>query len=548
MKLYEMFLFEGKEDFLEKQYGAQLSQVLSRNDIQKTPLEVIQQLKDADPTGGKYLEWIVKQFCKETFILEDIPMIRMDLESFNSFKNRLQKKDINLYDTIFDLREKLDLLRNDVSELYSDQEQGKLIQSLVNNGDLKIIFNNGRIRIFRLDSFTGSEVLSRGTKWCTQDERLYDSYSERGHLYVIYIGTNKFQFHFESSQFMKTNDQQIQNGDINEKDTQLLKKVFSEIDQSYIERMPFVFLTIDELLLRYHNIKNNKHISRDLITTIINTKDSKITTFLKEEESFLIELLAHEIRLRDIYLTKFNFQFLRTLLLHGVNIGVLKFTDVDAIADFITDFDIEQWPLFNMFYSIIRDPRLLKQCNSPKGEKCNRILINHVNKLGVQTQFLKRVLFDNEKDLTNIPLLWITGLDNLEKHLEFFKMSKSIKTRKTANKILSIISNSQPISLSTNDKKAQAANNPEYIKYAKREDMTHDYIMKAIKLNPLNLKYVPDDMVTEDMLFAFIRYSDGLHKLKNLPDSKVSKDFTDFLISQGYNIIKRLYPQRYPRV
>ena len=127
-------------------------------------------------------------------------------------------------------------------------------------------------------------------------------------------------------------------------------------------------------------------------------------------------------------------------------------------------------------------------------------------------------------------------------------MSKSIKTRKTANKISSIISNSQPVSLSTNDKKAQAANNPEYIKYAKREDMTHDYIMKAIKLNPLNLKYVPDDMVTEDMLFAFIRYSDGLHKLKNLPDSKVSKDFTDFLISQGYNIIKRLYPQRYPRV
>ena len=69
-------------------------------------------------------------------------------------------------------------------------------------------------------TYEASCKLGRGTNWCTattSSSSYYDQYSENGNLYVVFVkdgheeatGDSKYQFHFESGQFMDSADKAI---------------------------------------------------------------------------------------------------------------------------------------------------------------------------------------------------------------------------------------------------------------------------------------------------------------------------------------------------
>ena len=53
-----------------------------------------------------------------------------------------------------------------------------------------------------------ARLYGSGTKWCTaaRNNNIFDSYNNRGRLYIILAGDRKFQLHYQSDQFMDERD------------------------------------------------------------------------------------------------------------------------------------------------------------------------------------------------------------------------------------------------------------------------------------------------------------------------------------------------------
>lgn len=559
MKLYEIILLEAKEDYLANQYKKGLMRKIQENNLNYTPLDLVNRLREADPTGIKYLEWITKQFCNDNFMLEDLLTVREDLIAFEDFKARLPKKDINQYITIFELREHLARLQTDVRELMGDENTGQHIQNLISNGDLKIFFNNGRIRIFTLETYEGSKALSKGTRWCTSAEHMFDNYKKQGSLYVVFVGTEKYQFHFETSQFMTVNDQAIQSGQISEKDTLTIRQLFISKGIMTKENSPFFLKSIEDIIAYWTKLKqerrfifnnvsmfnadNGRHADISCILAIINTSDKRLFHILNTDNILLKNIIGDNPNAfrKNIKLTKYNLKTIIELISdEQVVLHTLICHNQLLLSQLIIGSDKTIQNIFLYLNTIFETQPLMNYCTENQDCELNKSLIDAINKLSIKDQRHVVKQYFLTRTYKKIPIHWISHIDDIQSILNFFMVSKTSIYAKRAGYYNSKINNE----LATNEKEL-AASDPKYIKYAKREDLTNDYILKAIKINPLNLKYVPDDMVDDDMLYMFLRYTDSINSLKKLPDSKVSKDFTDQLIKQGYKVIALMYPDRY---
>jgi hypothetical protein len=196
--------------------------------------------------AGKYVNWLIKNFLtpqtesnpddynynsevrtmKDRF-LEDLYKVTDDLKKFERFKNRLpeDKRDINkmtpneLYQAVKDF---------DLTLATTTKSERKTAQ--VHPG-AKIIFDGNNWRVVQISDKTalGKEAAcfyggnQKETRWCTSAPGLqwFEKYIKDGPLYVIYDPKNpkispetglpveRYQFHFESNQFMDKDDGRI---------------------------------------------------------------------------------------------------------------------------------------------------------------------------------------------------------------------------------------------------------------------------------------------------------------------------------------------------
>ena len=81
--------------------------------------------------------------------------------------------------------------------------------------DAEMVYENNDWEIWIPETYEASCALGSGTHWCTatgNTRGYYDDYIEQGPLYVIISKKDpheKYQFHFESRQFMDKNDREI---------------------------------------------------------------------------------------------------------------------------------------------------------------------------------------------------------------------------------------------------------------------------------------------------------------------------------------------------
>ena len=64
----------------------------------------------------------------------------------------------------------------------------------------------------RTDLYGVSCELGSGSEWCTStgnSRNYFDDYISNDDLYIFIKGNEKYQFHYESNQFMDKNDQSI---------------------------------------------------------------------------------------------------------------------------------------------------------------------------------------------------------------------------------------------------------------------------------------------------------------------------------------------------
>jgi len=101
-----------------------------------------------------------------------------------------------------------DLVITETPTLSNNAKDRARIQALEANGEIEVLLRTKEATIKIPHTHKASCVLGRGTKWCPteKDPSAFEQYSAAGNLYVIAIGGEKFQFHFEEGQFMDALD------------------------------------------------------------------------------------------------------------------------------------------------------------------------------------------------------------------------------------------------------------------------------------------------------------------------------------------------------
>ena len=205
-KQYIDLLQEDRKEFLEKKYKDISSKWEAHNHpSHRTPERIIWYWTHADPTPNhKYLDWILRQYSKHDFRQEDGTRVNMTLIKFERLKSRIPQKDINQYHHLSDLIDAID----EVDGIKQEE-----LKNISHEGADKIFDDDG-VTVYRIDTVAAARFYGDDTEWCTKAKDVFERYSRRGPLYVVFCkdlkgNLAKYLFHFQTKQFMDVKDRKV---------------------------------------------------------------------------------------------------------------------------------------------------------------------------------------------------------------------------------------------------------------------------------------------------------------------------------------------------
>ena len=152
---------------------------------------------------GRYGVWIGNMYINGSIKPGDIPELKAALATYN--KNKSQLPQINDCKSLSELIEWVKDLSDDFKPVRKQSNAKETLEKAYEDDEWIVYVPHSHAAARR-----GGE----GTHWCTASENdyYYNCYSKQGPLYINIRKSDgaKFQFHFESSQFMDANDGPIQ--------------------------------------------------------------------------------------------------------------------------------------------------------------------------------------------------------------------------------------------------------------------------------------------------------------------------------------------------
>jgi len=212
-------------------------------------------LEQYDPSPrNKYVNWMIINYLKNNIKrLEDIPSrigpalkIYMGLSNKNKLKP--EHKDIN---KITDIEDVVDEYKEiDVTS------KSELKDKYLKLGEAELIYDDPEWKIIVPKTEEASCHYGINTRWCTaaKENNLFDKYNKKGPLYIILQkSTNtRWQFQFESSQYMDEKDNEINIFDFFKSH----KKIFGIFKKlGYVDYKPNQW----KISNTYYNDKGNIH-------------------------------------------------------------------------------------------------------------------------------------------------------------------------------------------------------------------------------------------------------------------------------------------------
>ena len=300
-------------------------------------------LVEIDPTyqgggeQGSYTHWVLRQFLNDPKVLtEDSEKIQEHLTIFDKIKNRLNKKDINQYGSDADLFEV-------VSPYMEEDLTSKRQLNREKSQDYETIYQDPSWTIYSPNTWEASVKLGRKSNWCTaadseEGEEYFHYYNNQGPLFILInhdYDDEKYQFHFESGQYVDINDREID-----------LEQFFNEeassgVAEWYIDmaNIDIYDVNIEESISGivneyYLEADLSKQISKDFLYEIFD----KGVNFLKQIdfENLMVQLGFS----KNDYVNAENFNYQL-----AYNILVDKFeTNFNAINDHLGYLDIFLYP------------------------------------------------------------------------------------------------------------------------------------------------------------------------------------------------------------
>lgn len=165
---------------------------------------------------GTYGKWILNLYKQNKLKEEDFYKVTEYLTEFEENKKWFNNKDIGQFKTLPDL---YDALKNVVVGELSKNQKDKQFKKEIKKSDLnaEVVYEDEEWIVYVPNDYETSCKLSSNTEWCTGisskgDDYYYNMYSNQGPLYILHNkkdGNDKYQFHFESSQFMDASDRPI---------------------------------------------------------------------------------------------------------------------------------------------------------------------------------------------------------------------------------------------------------------------------------------------------------------------------------------------------
>lgn len=185
---------------------------------------------------GTYGKWLLSLFNSGKLTNEG--HVNDLLKRFESVKNNLKQRDIMRYKS---LEEVDDMLNNEDSyKDLSKRQELRQVQKAVHKTDVNKeaskVFEDSKWEVWVPHTYKASCKLGRGTTWCTastESDYYYNRYKQRygGEYYILINKQNpeeKYQFHFESNQFMDADDSPVDVGHVIG-DDEKLKQFFYEL-------------------------------------------------------------------------------------------------------------------------------------------------------------------------------------------------------------------------------------------------------------------------------------------------------------------------------
>lgn len=180
------------------------------------PKEEFESIITSDPTYdsnspskmGKYSKWLLKLYKQGKLKIEDLYKYRESLQAFHTYRNQLSKKDIMAYGDGNQLYDAVKQFIENPNQATSHSDAIRRIKQ-----DVDKVYEDDEWLILIPKTEEAAKYYGKGTRWCTAANynNMFKYYNQDGPLYInIDKDTNeKYQFHFESEQFMDSSDAPI---------------------------------------------------------------------------------------------------------------------------------------------------------------------------------------------------------------------------------------------------------------------------------------------------------------------------------------------------
>lgn len=221
--------------------------------FQDVPSEVIDKIIEIDPTKKKsYSQWLLGKYKDESELIDKCLKNGKIEKLFDYYKNHneIQIKDcpsvkygienyVQEEDTVLD--------KSSEPETYI-KNQNRYVDSELAN-DFDIVFNKDNWLIAVPHTYEAAGKLGENTRWCTTgcygDDRYYENYLRQGGEYYVNFDLSRheklkdkeypykrYQFHFESNQFMDSHDDPVNEDACGIPQSAI--DFYQEIDEDYV--------------------------------------------------------------------------------------------------------------------------------------------------------------------------------------------------------------------------------------------------------------------------------------------------------------------------
>lgn len=310
------------------------------NDIYQKIIKLDPTYNESNDEFGKYTKWVIKMWKGRLLKEEDFYKIEDYLDIYHTYRNRIEEKDIMRIKTPRELY--------DIIEPYKDKDQpvSKSDEVRKIKQDADKVYEDNTWQVIVPKSEEAACYYGKGTQWCTaanQSNNMFNFYNRSGKLFInINKQTKeKFQFHFENSEFMDEQDNPISFEDMGVDETDSLFQFYKKEGYDTDKLIPSL-----DLLLGSGYIEDSERLINYLQTDMkaYDYTYDNLNTFIYAAEgqnyfwydiTYMVEEMLKDYKSEILFFDSTDFHNLITLAINDYDESSRDGSILEHIAKFI---------------------------------------------------------------------------------------------------------------------------------------------------------------------------------------------------------------------